>query len=361
MTLITPSYSIQPPIERLSPYYIESCCDILLMPVIAFYESVQKVIVVVREFFVEMAKLLYERLFVWETNLKFTILQLLACSIVPSRIKYTKAHIESIHQFIRDEFPSEKDSDFRAQVVELKISSDGHILNGVEIINTKDPDPCWVVFFLPNLALWEDMYYPLREIHKHTGANILCYNYRSCGLSEGTLIWEEDLIADGVIIMEHLLRRSMPEQILVHGFSIGGGVATQVVQRLAQKGIFLTLCNERSFSSIAAVIMELFPNIIGYLLASAANCVGWVLNSELALQELKHNNIIVVSNEKDDYVKKGSQFIEAVNRAKAQGKIHPDKIHEITMDPEPADQHSRYWLEDEKRQYIDYFSRLIRN
>jgi hypothetical protein len=340
-----------------------SWCSTVQAHCIAFYEAVERIVLAVTSFFVETAAFLFDKAYRWENNLHLTILKLLTCSIIPSRVKYTKAHLESVHQLIRDEFPSAVDSEFRAFVVDMKNVAEDVDINGVQIINMRpspdDEPPRWILFFLPNLAIWEDLYYPLKDLHKLTNANIICYNYRGCGMSTGAPICEEDLISDGVLILEKLLKKVKAEHVLVHGFSIGGGIATQVVARLAQKGIYVTFCNERSFNSLAQVIIEIFPRIIGPLLASFANYVGWCLNSELALQELKENNIIVLSNESDGTVLPNAQFIGAINRAKAAGTIKPEKVHEITMDPDPIDPHSRYWVEAEKEQYNAFVSRLI--
>ena len=231
-------------------------------------------------------------------------------------------------------------------------------LNGVKIIHTTPSatPPAtplavpaerqkWVVYFLPNAALWEHMLPVLLEISKKTQANVLCYNYRGAGFSSGVVLSPQDLICDGVDTVNSLLAQGVRmEDITLHGFSLGGGVATQVAKRFADQNRAVNLVNERSFASIPEFLQSTLPVIIGHLAGWIVWLVGWELNSQQALTHLR-GHVLAISMAHDPI----STFGRAARTTATQAQMQYLDMQHGQNDGNP---HCRPWKPAEWNQYV---------
>lgn len=87
------------------------------------------------------------------------------------------------------------------------------------------------------------------------GTNVLVFDYRGYGRSEGT-ISEEGTYRDAQAAYQWLRGRGFaPEKIIVFGESLGGGVASELAVRERVGGLVL----QSSFTSIADIGAEIFP------------------------------------------------------------------------------------------------------
>jgi RTX toxin RtxA len=69
-------------------------------------------------------------------------------------------------------------------------------------------------------------------------ANVLSVNYRGYGDSDGGLPSKESVYKDGHAMFNHLLEMGFkPEQIIIHGYSMGGAVAAKLHQSLENQGV----------------------------------------------------------------------------------------------------------------------------
>jgi fermentation-respiration switch protein FrsA (DUF1100 family) len=88
------------------------------------------------------------------------------------------------------------------------------------------------------------------------GCNILLFDYRGYGRSEGTP-GEEGTYADALAAWEHLtVTRGIPgDQVVVVGRSLGGAVAAWLAGRVQPAGLVL----EAAFTSVPDMAAELYP------------------------------------------------------------------------------------------------------
>ncbi|MDB6082111.1 MAG: bem46 [Chlamydiia bacterium] len=204
-------------------------------------------------------------------------------------------------------------------VSEVNIASqDGSILNGIEIRPTqlfeKPEKQKWIIYYQKNAATWEQGRNFLAKMAQDTGANVLSCNYRGVGLSTGFPETADALVQDGEATLQHLLSQGvLPENILLYGTSLGGGVATQVAAIHAEQNEQIALCNERSFSSLSSAIEKIVP-LVGKFTATFATSHGWELDSKskLALLREKQVPIIVIYSPGDRLVKPTAAFQKAV-------------------------------------------------
>jgi predicted alpha/beta hydrolase len=131
-------------------------------------------------------------------------------------------------------------------------TDDGVTLDGAEYIASPATDK-WVIWFLGNGGFFE-VYLPmLEDFGCAVGANVLAFNYRGVGSSEGFPESEYDVIQDGVAAMKHVLCKdgvdNDEKKVLLYGHSLGGGIAAFVRAKYPSGAII----SDRSFSRIANV------------------------------------------------------------------------------------------------------------
>lgn len=112
----------------------------------------------------------------------------------------------------------------------------------------------WIVCFNGNAMCYENCLDEASALRSDTGCNVMLFNYRGVMDSEnniGAIRPDKDLVLDGDAFIQYLLSKGVKsEDILIHGFSLGGGVGTQV-RALHPEG---PIANCQSFSSLCGVV-----------------------------------------------------------------------------------------------------------
>lgn len=123
--------------------------------------------------------------------------------------------------------------------------------------------PRYVIFVGGNFQKYEDWLSYFDSYANDGGVGFLCFNFRGVGRSEGAVTCCADMLADVQACVDHVLveRGAKPEHVLLHGFSIGGAIATLFC---AEPGAPPLACtNERSFRSFShvafAVVRGAYP------------------------------------------------------------------------------------------------------
>jgi fermentation-respiration switch protein FrsA (DUF1100 family) len=100
----------------------------------------------------------------------------------------------------------------------------------------------------------------LEEMHRYLGVNVLVFDYRGYGLSEGS-VSEEGTYLDAEAALDYLRSRDDVDEdrIVLFGRSLGGAVAVE----MATKHDFYALVLESTFSSIQAMARHHFPFLPG--------------------------------------------------------------------------------------------------
>jgi len=123
----------------------------------------------------------------------------------------------------------------------------------------------WVTLFLHgNAGNITHRYDTFREI-KAAGSSILMIDYRGYGKSDGRPS-ESGLYADAEAAYQFLVKDRRPEQVIVHGESLGTAVAVDLASRRQCGGLVL----ESAFTSASDVAGTILP-VIGPLLIRSFN------------------------------------------------------------------------------------------
>lgn len=90
----------------------------------------------------------------------------------------------------------------------------------------------------------------------------IIWNYPSQGQSQGHVRSAKDLFKPAFYQVMRLLNKGIPDKnITLHGYSLGGGVATAVARQLHEQGHFVHLKVERSFARFSSVVPALVNKI----------------------------------------------------------------------------------------------------
>ena len=135
-------------------------------------------------------------------------------------------------------------------------SVDGTRLHGWFFRAERQPETATIVYFhgnggnISNVS-WVGQWYAQR------GFNVLLFDYRGYGASEGQVGHESGLYADGDAAVEFVLkeRGAEPSTLVLHGQSLGTAVVADVASRREVGAIIL----ESGFSSASSVASDALP------------------------------------------------------------------------------------------------------
>lgn len=148
------------------------------------------------------------------------------------------------------------------------------------------------VFFHGNAELI-DQQQSIIDLYHGLGVSVLMVEYRGYGHSDGTPS-QKNIVADSVAVLDQVLEREDVDagKLVLHGRSIGGGLATQVALQIKPTALIV----ESTFMSISGMAMRY--GVPPFIVTSP-------LKSEAAFAELdipslimhgKHDTIVPVSH-----------------------------------------------------------------
>ena len=135
-------------------------------------------------------------------------------------------------------------------------SADGTRLNGWFFESQSKPAAGTIIFFHGNGGNISNVGWLGQRFAKR-GFNILLFDYRGYGASEGVAAEEAGLYADGEAAVAFVTNQKgiRPEQIILYGHSLG----TTVVADVASRGNFGAVVLESGFSSASSVAASALP------------------------------------------------------------------------------------------------------
>ena len=135
-------------------------------------------------------------------------------------------------------------------------SADGTRLNGWFFESQSKPATATIVFFHGNSGNVSSVGWMGQRFARH-GFNVLVFDYRGYGASEGVAGNEADLYADGDAAVAFVMKDKnvSPNQIVLYGHSLG----TTVVADVASRGKFGAVVMESGLSSASSVASSALP------------------------------------------------------------------------------------------------------
>jgi fermentation-respiration switch protein FrsA (DUF1100 family) len=134
-------------------------------------------------------------------------------------------------------------------------SADGTRLNGWFFESQSKPAIATIIFCHGNGGNITNVGWMGQRFAKH-GFNVLLFDYRGYGASEGVAAAEGDLYADGDAAVAFVTKKGIrPDQIVLYGQSLGTTVAADV----ASRGKFGAVVLESGFSSASSLANSALP------------------------------------------------------------------------------------------------------
>ena len=135
-------------------------------------------------------------------------------------------------------------------------SADGTRLNGFYFESQSKPAVATIVFFHGNGGNITSVSWLAQRFAKR-GFNVLLFDYRGYGASDGVAADESGLYADGDAAVAFLVneKKVRPEQMVLYGHSLGTAVAADV----ASRGQFGAVVLESGFSSASSLATTAVP------------------------------------------------------------------------------------------------------
>ena len=135
-------------------------------------------------------------------------------------------------------------------------SADGTRLHGWFFESQSAPETATVIFFHGNGGNIGTVSWVGQRFAKR-GFDVLLFDYRGYGASEGVAAYESDLYADGdaAVAFVRNEKGARPERIVLYGHSLG----TAIVADVASRGTFGAVVLESGFSSASSVAAGALP------------------------------------------------------------------------------------------------------
>ena len=135
-------------------------------------------------------------------------------------------------------------------------SADGTRLHGWFFESQSGPEIATVIFFHGNGGNIGNVGWLGQRFAKR-GFDVLLFDYRGYGASDGVAANESDLYADGdaAVAFVRNQKGARPEQIVLYGQSLG----TAIVADVASRGVFGAVVLESGFSSASSVAASALP------------------------------------------------------------------------------------------------------
>ena len=144
-------------------------------------------------------------------------------------------------------------------------SADGTRLNGWFFASLTKPAAATIIFCHGNGGNISSVGWMGQRFAKH-GFNVLLFDYRGYGASEGVVADESGLYADGDAAVAYVVKNKgvRPEQIILYGHSLGTTVAADVASRGTYGAVVLE-SGLSSASSVAATALPWLPAWLHFL------------------------------------------------------------------------------------------------
>lgn len=144
-------------------------------------------------------------------------------------------------------------------------AADGIRLHGWFFESRTEPVPATIIFFHGNTGNIRDVGWLGRRFHER-GFQVLLFDYRGYGASEGDAENETGLYADGDAALAFLIKEKgvAPEKIVLYGQSLGTTVVADVASRW-QVGAVILESGLSSASSLAAHALPWLPQRLHFL------------------------------------------------------------------------------------------------
>lgn len=185
-----------------------------------------------------------------------------------------------------------------AELMSIK-TVDGETLKGVHVKpHVRGADRTLILGFGGNAWNGQDVAEYLHELYPEH--DVVAFHYRGYRPSTGAPS-SEALIKDSPVVFDAAVDLVHPDRVVVVGFSIGTGVASQLSARRKLKGLVLVT----PFDSLKALAQSMYPWLpIGPFFSEEINSVGPLQNSDVPVAIIAAQRDEIVAPERTDALRR---------------------------------------------------------
>lgn len=182
----------------------------------------------------------------------------------------------------------------------VTVSINGLQLDTVIIKPAWNATSKWMLYFGGNAEFLENTLVDLSREADRYNVNLVLFNSRGVGRSNGYVSQVSDLVEDAAAVSQYVVKKEKinPRQLLLFGHSIGGGVAAQVAYRVFPEA---TLILDRTFSSLSDAASSFSPFTPAFTQLLFPLLIG-DLNSVEAWNGLHHNRKLILYTQRDEII-----------------------------------------------------------
>jgi pimeloyl-ACP methyl ester carboxylesterase len=245
------------------------------------------------------------------------------------------------------------------------IKLEGAYLRGKQKNGKEAPESAKTMIYFPSNGDTFDLHLTshLTETFQENGYNILLFNYRGVGESEGHAT-KEGLFKDAEALYRYATEelKVPPENLLLYGHSLGAAVASHVVEKNPE----VKFCHERSFTHLDKAAKSLVTNslkgFIGHPLASligraagaAIRALDLNMDAETAFTTGDSGNRRAVYHPEDQLIDKKSGLAPNILNNEVSNR---DSFQTIPLNKlEREDPHNRWVTKDEAALIYTHFN-----
>lgn len=176
---------------------------------------------------------------------------------------------------------------------------------------------------------YESRYRDMAMLSHATGAKVIGFNPKGFHSSTGKTTILADIVDDGENIIHYLFaQKYKPQDIIMLGNSLGGGIQEMVCARLQTIGIKgFRQINSNSFNSISAVLARKYRmSFLQSFLSKLLKYAGWEIEVDELFYEVGLNRIHL-RRYKDRTILPGAEFHDAIDIEQSITKL-PKKFKE---------------------------------
>jgi hypothetical protein len=195
------------------------------------------------------------------------------------------------------------------------ITSDKISVDTVEIIpDVRSAATPHIVKFNGNSMTYHDHLQSMIDAANDMGAVMIAFDYPNVGNSDPIRLYsQQPLVNAGIAQVQRLLDQGVdPDKITLDGSSLGGAIAALVAEHF-YPSIQLHLINDRSFSSVTAVLASMIgTQNLNLLIKPTLYLVGWEVNAARAFNKLPENKKMLIFSKHDGTIKEAASLYAAV-------------------------------------------------
>ena len=160
-----------------------------------------------------------------------------------------------------------------------------------------------ILHFLGNSQTVEAVLPQLVELSFINDCHITTFNYRGVSTSRGTASNINDLVSDCIAQVESLFEKGVKaKKLIISGFSLGGGLATKVVNHYHKIGKKIYLFNDRSFGRLSDVASAWYGKYLRVFFRKLLNLFNWEIDADKLYSQIpakykRHINLIGADDE----------------------------------------------------------------